>query len=33
MRSTTFPAISIRQPWADLIVRGIKDIENRRLLR
>jgi hypothetical protein len=25
----SFPAISIRQPWADLIVRGIKDIENR----
>ena len=21
--------ISIKQPWADLIVRGIKDIENR----
>ena len=25
----TFPAISIHQPWADLIVRGIKDIDNR----
>ncbi len=25
----TFPAISVYQPWADLIVRGIKDIENR----
>lgn len=22
-------AISIRQPWADLIARGIKDVENR----
>lgn len=25
----TFPAITIHQPWADLIVRGVKDIENR----
>jgi hypothetical protein len=25
----TFPALSVRQPWADLIVNGIKDIENR----
>ncbi len=25
----TFPAISVYQPWADLIVRGIKNIENR----
>ena len=25
----TLPAISIRQPWAALIVLGIKDIENR----
>ena len=24
-----FPVITIRQPWAALIVRGIKDIENR----
>ncbi|HYM61860.1 MAG TPA: ASCH domain-containing protein [Thermoanaerobaculia bacterium] len=23
------PALSIRQPWADLIVAGIKDVENR----
>jgi len=22
-------ALSIRQPWADLIIRGIKDVENR----
>ncbi|MBP7583460.1 MAG: ASCH domain-containing protein [Spirochaetes bacterium] len=22
-------AISIRQPWAELIIRGIKDVENR----
>lgn len=25
-----FKAISVRQPWADLIVRGIKNIENRK---
>ena len=25
----TLPAITIRQPWADLIVRGTKTIENR----
>jgi hypothetical protein len=25
----TFPAFSVRQPYADLIVDGIKDIENR----
>lgn len=25
----TFPALSVRQPWADLIVDGIKDVENR----
>lgn len=25
----TFPALSIHQPWADLIVGGKKDIENR----
>lgn len=29
MEEQTFPALSIRQPWADLIVDGIKDIENR----
>jgi hypothetical protein len=23
-------ALSLRQPWADLIVYGIKDVENRR---
>ena len=23
------PALSIRQPWAELIVRGHKDVENR----
>ncbi len=28
-KGNTFPAISVYQPWADLIVRGIKDIENR----
>jgi hypothetical protein len=27
--SSTFPALSIRQPWADLILLGRKDIENR----
>lgn len=25
----TFPCISVRQPWAWLIVNGFKDIENR----
>jgi hypothetical protein len=30
MPAKTFPAISVRQPWADLIVRGIEDIENRK---
>ncbi len=25
----TFPALSIRQPWADLILWDVKDIENR----
>lgn len=29
MRGQDFRAISIRQPWADLILRGVKDIENR----
>jgi len=28
-KRNTFPAISVYQPWADLIVRGVKDIENR----
>ncbi len=28
-KGNTFPAISVYQPWADLIVRGVKDIENR----
>ncbi len=28
-KGNTFPAITVYQPWADLIVRGIKDIENR----
>ncbi len=23
------PALSVRQPWAELIVRGLKDVENR----
>ena len=23
------PALSVRQPWADLIVMGVKDVENR----
>lgn len=27
--SNTFPALSIQQPWADLIVSGVKDVENR----
>jgi ASCH domain len=26
----TVPCLSVRQPWADLIVSGIKDVENRR---
>lgn len=25
----TFPAIAVQQPWADLIVDGKKDVENR----
>ncbi len=25
----TFPCLSVRQPWADLIVDGVKDVENR----
>lgn len=29
MDEPTYPALSVRQPWADLIVNGIKDIENR----
>ncbi|HVF59232.1 MAG TPA: ASCH domain-containing protein [Thermoanaerobaculia bacterium] len=29
MTGATFPALSVRQPWADLIVWGIKDVENR----
>lgn len=29
MDETTLPALSVGQPWADLIVNGIKDIENR----
>ena len=28
-KRNTFPAITVHQPWADLIVRGIKDMENR----
>ena len=28
-KGNKFPAITVYQPWADLIVRGIKDIENR----
>ncbi len=28
-KRNTFSAISVYQPWADLIVRGIKDIEKR----
>jgi hypothetical protein len=27
--TTELPALSVRQPFADLIVRGVKDIENR----
>jgi len=26
---STFPALSIRQPWADLILWGVQDVENR----
>jgi hypothetical protein len=29
MNTITLPALSIRQPWAWLIVNGFKDIENR----
>ena len=29
MNSERFPCLSVRQPWADLIVAGIKDVENR----
>lgn len=29
MPGKSFPALSVRQPWADLIVDGIKDVENR----
>lgn len=29
MVKDTFPALSIRQPWADLVMWGIKDVENR----
>jgi len=29
MRSERFPCLSVRQPWADLIASGIKDVENR----
>lgn len=29
MLAETLPALSIRQPWADLILWGIKDVENR----
>lgn len=24
-----FPALSFRQPWADLVMMGVKDVENR----
>ncbi|MCP4896785.1 MAG: ASCH domain-containing protein [bacterium] len=30
MNQSRLLALSIRQPWADLIVDGIKDIENRK---
>jgi hypothetical protein len=30
--TNTMRALSIRQPWAELIVRGIKDVENRSWL-
>lgn len=30
MSPETFPCLSVRQPWADLIVDGVKDVENRR---
>lgn len=29
MPEDRFPALSVRQPWADLIVWGYKDVENR----
>jgi hypothetical protein len=29
MPRATLPALSIRQPWADLILWGIKEVENR----
>ena len=29
MHSESFPCLSVRQPWADLIVAGLKDVENR----
>lgn len=29
MKSESFPCLSVRQPWADLIVDGIKEVENR----
>lgn len=29
MPPSELPCISVRQPWADLIVDGVKDIENR----
>ncbi len=29
MKSESFPCLSVRQPWADLIVDGKKDVENR----
>ncbi len=28
-RPETYPTLTIRQPWADLIMCGIKDVENR----
>ncbi len=29
MSHETFPCLSVRQPWADLIVGGVKEVENR----
>ncbi len=33
MNVMKYKALSIRQPWASLIVHGIKDIENRSTLK
>src|SRR5688500_13638690 len=30
MKDDPFPCLSIRQPWVDLILWGVKDVENRK---